>query len=238
MPNKMKRPRQRKPAQKQRPPAPSRGVGLAKLVVPYKVRQHFPTVIQTAQTVPVGFFGSLYAYGTFQFRLSDITNFTKFTVLYDQYMIKSISMHFLPTQRDSIIQFTDVLGGAAALTETMFSGPTYLHMVPDYDDFVSPTTANEVISRPNSQTLDLVSPKSIGIAPKATYKTSDIVGNTSTVVPKGTTWIDCSASNIDHCGFKYAWQIPVFNQSNYTWPYERHLSCIVTYELAFRYPRL
>lgn len=207
-------------------------------MVPYKVRQHFPTVIQLAQSAPIGFFGTLDQFGTFQFRLSDITNFTKFTVLYDQYMIKKVTMTFYPAQRTSILQNTDVLGGAAALTETLFTGPSYLHMVPDYDDFTSPTTANEVISRPNSVTMDLVDPKSISIAPKATYKTSDIVGNTSTVVPKGTTWIDCSASNIDHCGFKYAWQIPVQNQSNYAWPYERRLSAIVTYELAFRYPRL
>lgn len=202
------------------------------------VRELYENTLSCSQVVPIGFFGSLYVYGTFQFRLSNIVNFTKFTVLYDQFMIKKVHLKFIPTQRTDVIQFTDVLGGSAALTSSMFSGPSYLHIVPDFDDFTSPTTVNEVLARPNSTTMDLKDPASISIIPKSTMKTQDIVGNLMTVVPKANQWIDCSNSNVDHLGFKYAWQIPVHNQSSYTWPYERYMATIVTYELAFRYPRL
>lgn len=204
------------------------------LVVPYRIRQHFDSYYTVATTVPSGSLGSVKVYGTNQFRLSDITNFTKFTVLYDQFMIKKIDLHYLPVQRDSVIQYTE----DTKLTETMFTGPGYMHVVTDFDDFSSPSTINEVISRPSSVTLDLARPATFSFVPRSTVKTNDLVSNLMTVVPKSSQWIDCSNSNVDHLGVKWAWEIPAANQSNLDYPYEAAINVLVTYHLAFRYPRL
>lgn len=204
------------------------------LVVPYKVRQHFDAYYSAMGNIPSGSLASLVTYGTNQFRLSDVTNFTKFTVLYDQFMIKKVELMYLPIQRDSVIQYTE----DTKLTETMFTGPSYMHVVTDFDDFTAPTTINEVVSRPNSVTLDLARPAHFSLVPRSTIKTNDLVSNLATIVPKSSQWIDCSNANVDHLGIKWAWEIPLHNQSNLDYPIEQSINVLVTYHFAFRYPRL
>lgn len=207
------------------------------LVINYVVREHYDTAISATQTVVAGSFASVVTFGTMQFRLSNITNNTKFTQLYDQFMIRKVDLHFLPIVRGNVMQWTNTPPGTN-LTDSLFVGPSYFHLVPDFDDFVSPTTITEVVHRPNSVTLDLKDPAKYSIVPKSTVKTADVVSNLMTVVPKACQWIDCSNSNVDHLGLKYAWQIPVSNASTADYPYEASLCIIATYHLSFRYPRL
>lgn len=208
--------------------------GSAKEVVPYVIRQHYDGFFGTSAVINAGTFSSVKTFGTLQFRLSLITNSTKFTTLYDQYMIEKVQLEFLPLQRDNVIQFID----PANLTESMYTGPAYFHLVPDFDDFTAPTTIDEIISRKNSVTLDLSSPVKYTLTPKSTMKTSDIAANVMTLVPKSSQWIDCNTPNIDHLGLKYCWEIPYSNGSTVNYPFDARLTYVVKYWLKFRFPRL
>lgn len=127
-------------------------------------------------------------FGAYNFALTDLTNFTEFTTLYDSFRIVGVKLMFVPK-----------------ITEN--SNPAINHgqfmYVPDYDDDTVPVNILEILERQSNKVKQIPGrPFKIFLRPKAQVNTT-VSGGAQL---KGN-WLKCSTSTATpHYGLKWAWQ--------------------------------
>jgi len=140
-------------------------------------------------------FGSLGKAGSDQgyaqsFQLSDLSNYTEFTNLFDRYRFPSVE-----------IVLDLVVPNTAGSTQFW---PTVL-MWPDYDDATAPSSLNsslEVMSAERLQFSNAVTQFRRSIVPHVDVAALQSGGTSAAALSAQTPWLDCGAPSIAHYGVK------------------------------------
>lgn len=153
--------------------------------------------------------GSTATSNAWTFKLDQVTNYTEFTALYDQYRINRIVARWVPRTTDS--------GQGAGERGNFYS-------VIDYDDSA---TINVVEAQESQNVKRTVTTRShirsfVPAVLAPTYR----VGVTSAYGPKFKQWVDCAYPDVPHYGIKAAVQ----NWDNLGITYD----LIVTFYMSFR----
>lgn len=136
--------------------------------------------------------GQQLVFGSFEFKLSDLTQVSEFTQLYDSYMITKVILHISPHWSEAGIGI-----GRPYLP--------HLGFFLDYDENVSPTSESEFQQRPGYKYMPLDKQIHISLRPRPAGVVQ--TGNGGTVVTATQfgkrQWIDLANTAVEHYGFKY-----------------------------------
>lgn len=129
----------------------------------------------------------------FQQAFSQLPNYTDFTNLYDQYLIKKIVVKMIP--KISQHNLTSTTTGNADLPQ--------VHSVVDYDDNTTPTSVQQLceyqsykMTRGNQIHTRVFVPK------------IELNADSSVSAPKAYQWLDCDAPTLNHRGIKWWFSAP------------------------------
>lgn len=147
----------------------------------------------------------------FLFRLSDLPNVTEFTSLYDQYMIKSVKLHFVNEQTMTSL-------GAAQTTTP------YFYVVRDFDDAATLSTVNAALQYQDVRMVPFYRSHTMTVKPQiALAAYSGAFSSYSAANP----WIDCNSPSVEYYGVKLIIQQNIANNIG-GW------RLWATYKIAFR----
>lgn len=150
---------------------------------------YFGEVIASAQQV----------YGTFQFKLSDLPNFTEITTLFQLYRINCVVMKFMPG-------YSDVAAGQVTRLPVM-------HMANDFNTIAPWTSPNEAFQYQGLKSIRTDKPFSWKIFPKAIIDayTGGVSG--ASILPKARQWCSTATGgeNVLHYGVKYYLDSPALS---------------------------
>lgn len=144
----------------------------------------------------------------FQQTLSQLPNYTDFTNLYDQYMIKKIVVKIIPKITQHNLATTTI--GNSDLPQ--------LHSVIDYDDATTPTSVSQLVEYQTHKMTRGNEVHTRVIVPKVEL---DVAAATS--APKAYQWLDCDASTVNHRGLKFWFNAP--QSANMTVYYDMLVTC-------------
>jgi len=143
-------------------------------------RMYSPTAIQAAAT---------WADGLLSFKIADLPDYTELTALYDQYRVDKLVVHFINGTQPPYTTHQDV--------------GTLLTAV-DFDGGATGLTFNQFLSYESCEVTPHGKTKTITIKPKAELAAIDSTPvNTSSALPAGNVWWDCSITGIQHHGVRY-----------------------------------
>lgn len=131
------------------------------------------------------------AYGA-SFQLSDLTSFTEFTTLFDQYKITGVKLDFIPFADNTTWQVANNGAGVSAP-----GGP--LLITADHDDASPPASANEMLQKQTTKVVPVGRRHRMYIKPKfnlATYSGGGVAPVSG--------WLDNGSTSVPHYGVK-AW---------------------------------
>ena len=141
-----------------------------------------------------------YANGSFTFALNDLTNYTEFTNLFDQYKITKVQIEFKMHTNPYILYSTQPVGGAQAAAPITF--PT-IYLVNDHDDATALTLA-EFKERQSVRRFVLAPNKIIKWSVKPAILNQLYRTAVSTAyAPKYGQFIDCAQADVPHYGVKW-----------------------------------
>lgn len=83
--------------------------------------------------------GSTAYLNSFEFKLSDLPNYSEFTALYDSYQIKGVKFVFVPTFSNATFEV-----GSPTLSTTIYWGAARCYSAIDLNDASNPGTINEI----------------------------------------------------------------------------------------------
>lgn len=128
---------------------------------------------------------------SYQFKLSDLPNYTELTNLYDQYKIKSVQLKFVPT----------VTGSDMNPQATSVALPS-IHSVLDFSDATALTSLNDYLQYSTyKQTAPLKTHKRF-IYPKQLQYAQDQSTGLSALADVKNIWVRSESPNINHLGCK------------------------------------
>lgn len=170
-------------------------------------RRTFKATIQATAALPT--------VGAYAFTLDDMTNYGEFQALFDQYMIESVEVTFMPRATVQSVA-EEAVGGV---------GVPRLHWVRDHDDANVPsTTLNTFLENARVKTELLDKPRKIRITPSTLVETYKGVASTS-YSPAFRKWIDAADANVPHYGLKWYLETP-------GWATNQNV-CDVYYDIEF-----
>lgn len=164
--------------------------------------------------------------GTYILSLDQLPNYTEFTSLYDQYMIKGIKLSFVPSGNSYM---TSTVSGISQVV-----GFSRFNSAIDYDDTGVPVNENELLQYQSLKTTPGYRQHSRYFKPKVqfTVADNDITATTANAGPRGNTWLDCANPSIDHLGLKVWCAAPI--NSGATASTSITYSVYATYYMAFK----
>lgn len=174
--------------------------------------------VRSVNLVTTGTWTYTGTYGALSFKLSDLPNYTEFTNLYDEYRIKAVKLHFVPTSNSNVAQDTSGTTGGQTSVPALY---TWI----DTDDNTAPT---QLTQGQQFQTF-----KAHGMLDR--MRVRSLVPEVSTALYSGSftsygqvknQWIDNNSPSVVHYGLKYAIM-------NGTASYGA-LDIVATYYLEFR----
>lgn len=142
------------------------------------------------------------------FTLNDVISYSDFTVLFDQYRIKKVTLTF----RITTMATSAAPGAGAAVTaDNLLTNPTIFWFV-DQDDSIAPTTA-DMRERMGVRSRQLLPGRPVTLTvnrPRVDTVVFNAVGGSAAVgLGKPSQWFDISQTNIPHQGIK--WMIADFD---------------------------
>jgi len=129
--------------------------------------------------------------GVLAFKLSDMLNYSAFTSIFDQYLIKRITVKF-----ESLAQVVAANDTVAAATIT---APRFYTAI-DYYDSTVPAAPQNVIARTGVTTTRVTRSFSRSFQPLSLAMIYEGVGTGYNPSPR---WIDCADPSVPHYGLKY-----------------------------------
>lgn len=175
-------------------------------------RQYYFTRSCTAPALQTSSAGTTY-YAMY-FQLNQLPNYTEFTNLFDEYMIRKVRVTFVNTACSTITGADQVAG----------RNPPTLYYVIDYDDASAPPNVDAMLQYPGVRYVNsLFRRKSFVLRPKAqavVYSAGTATGSRTNM------WIDCSTPEVPHYGMKFALTAAPNGLIYYT--------VFVRYQLVFR----
>jgi len=134
-----------------------------------------------------------YGYGL---TLSNVTNHTDFTNLYDQYKIEKIRFTLMPRQN-----ITTGVGALQVASAPVFS-------VIDFDDANTPTSIAQLMQYQNLKTTKGTSTHSRVYKPGVQVQTQNSGGGAAFGMTRKSPWLDCADDTVQHNAVKFALQAP------------------------------
>lgn len=148
----------------------------------------------------------------YTFQLSDLSNYTEFTALFDQYRFRNVTVHFTPDLRN------------AQIGSTCADASVYTAIDRDSGQAV---TLNEIVQYSDVKKNDGLSPFKVLVRnPK--YAVAAYSG-AFTSYAQASGWVDCSSPSVQHYGLHVVCPTAVGNSQTYR--------IFVTYDLEFRHVR-
>jgi hypothetical protein len=123
------------------------------------------------------------------FALSQVPNYTNWTINFDKFMLQSVEMVFTPSRSQQ--------NGGSTRTPLFYCAP-------DFDSDATPTSIAEIQRHPRSLTCPLTTAFKRRFKPrvaKTIYKTGLASGYGEGDADQ---WVDCADASIPHFGFMYA----------------------------------
>lgn len=151
----------------------------------FKRKIFYENLIIVNSGTPIGY--------AFQQTLSQLPNFTDFTNLYDQYMIKKVVVKMIPKISQHNLTTTTI--GNADLPQ--------VHSVVDYDDGTTPTSVSQLVEYQSHKMTRGNKIHVRSFVPKIEL-TTDGTAN----APKSYQWIDCDSATVNHRGLKWWFNAP------------------------------
>lgn len=142
------------------------------------VRSAYYADIQPSASVPT--------YGSIQFKLSDLPDYSEFTNLFDEYCISRVKIHFRPAALTN-------------LTGTSYNNPWFIYVV-DKDDAATPTTYDTLMQYPSVRIRSGVRDHMVSFKPRFSVS---IYNGVSDAYGSRTGYIDCSNAAVPHYGLKW-----------------------------------
>lgn len=138
-------------------------------------------------------------YDAYDFKLSDLPDYTEFTNLFDEYYIYKISLMFIPMRTQ-------------LNTNPASTVPWFIYAV-DKDDSAPVTSYDALLQYPAVKITQMTKKVYVTFRPRF----SSVVYNTAVTSGYGsrTGWLDCSNASIPHFGFKYGIDSATLNQYQY-----------------------
>lgn len=171
-------------------------------------RMYSPTAVQA---------GASWADGLLSFKIADLPDYTELTALYDQYRVDKLVVHFISS------------GNAIASVGAQDIG-TLLTAV-DFDGGATGLTFNQFLSYESCEVTSHGRDKIITIKPKAELAAIDVTPvNTSSALPAGNVWWDCSITGIQHHGVRYGLTPYATGYSEYAIWYTLWVEAFVTFK--------
>lgn len=167
---------------------------LPKQIMAQRINQTytFTRTYQGADIIPLYATAAFYSYN---FKLSDLPNYTEFSALFDFYRIDKVIVKFFP-------QVTvGNLGNNLTSTSVLSKVPRIVSVI-DYDDSTALTNLNDAYQYQNMKQGLMTRQHNRVITPKVSttvYKTAITSGYS---VPKTGMWIDCTDADVPHYGLK------------------------------------
>lgn len=121
------------------------------------------------------------------FQLSQLPNYTEFTALYDQYMIKAVKISLIP-------KYTEVALGSTT-QGNMWS-------VVDYDDATPPPNIDTILQYQNLKRTRMSQVHSRYLKPAVSSEVY-ATGLASSYSPKKNVWLDATTAQVEHYGVKF-----------------------------------
>lgn len=166
-------------------------------------RQLIPKIYNFKRTVDLGNINASSAadvLGVMFFKLNDMSGYTEFTSLFDQYKIYKVKVQWFPLQTQATV------GAASAVT------PFILTAV-DYDDKVAPASGSVLLEYANMRTHSFFKNFAITLRPKPQLTAiTQTGGATGVALAPNNVWLDAASSSVEHYGFKYC--IPQVSANN------------------------
>jgi hypothetical protein len=188
----------------------SRAVGSSTAVVPVSVNEKgLSRIHQFVRTgvsnVSIGQNAAgLDTLAAFKFRLSDLTNSTEFTNLFDEYRIVKVELTFRWDHAPATV------GAALNL------GVPPFYTVVDYDDASTPAVITDLFQYESCKMWDLSKgPAVVVVHPKistAAYGAGVFTSYTNT-----RSWVDNASPSVDHYGAKYGFQTSLWGAGGPTY---------------------
>lgn len=127
----------------------------------------------------------------FNIKLSDLSEVSSFTSVFDQYRIRMMRVEILP---------------AVQLSTTASASPpySYLYVVTDYDDSTALATASLALNYQNVKILGPGQGHKRTIAPHVNAYTAEDPNTAQPAESRRTPWLDCAQTAIAHYGIKCA----------------------------------
>lgn len=171
---------------RQRKRFPTRSLMYGKpTVYDFKRQLFYENLFIVSTGVPVGY--------AFEQKLSQLTNSSEFTNLFDQYMIKKIVVKLIP----KITQHN------LATTTTGNSDLPQVHSVIDYDDATTPTSLNQLVEYQSYKMTRGNQVHTRTFVPRV-----ELSAGGADSAPKPYQWIDCDSSSVNHRGMKVWFNAP------------------------------
>lgn len=146
--------------------------------------------------------------GSMAFMLGQCANTSEITNLFDNYRIRKVVLRFDYNQNSA--------PGSSSATagNTNSNAVPLIHLCPDFDDNVVPTSRVDVLQNSYARTIRLDRPYTMALTPRAQ---NGIAGGTNLPAPTGGgvsttaaggllpagTWLDCNSIQIPHFGVKF-----------------------------------
>lgn len=197
----------RRPMRKLRRYRKKRSYAIAR---PFGRSQYFR---RTMQATTIVFPTAVSTFGSFSFTLDSLPNYTEFTNLYDEYMIRKVKIMFLP------------IGATQQITDIITASIPHIAYVIDQDDASAPATMNDLMQYPTVKYVKANRRFAITVSPR--FSQNVYISGISTGYGSRRGFLDCGNPNIPHFGVKYG--LYNSNTANLC-GYQVH----VTYFLAFR----
>lgn len=132
--------------------------------------------------------------GAFKFELAHLSNVSEITNLYDNYRIKMVYVHVIPSFNSSDVAFAGTTGAM---------GIPMLHYTVDNDDAVVPTSRGKVMENSYAKSRRLDAPFTIAVKPRAQNVVATTAGSAAAGMLPVNQWLDCDSTTIPHYGLKF-----------------------------------
>lgn len=141
--------------------------------------------------------------GAYVLSLDTLPNYTEFTTLYDQYMIKGVKLSFVPS-------------ASAYMNNTLSGSPNPLgwsrfHSAIDWDDSTTPANENVILQYSTLKTTPGWKQHSRYFRPKVRQAAviDTTTGAMRAVTANRSPWLDCDSPDVEHYGLKVFCAAPV-----------------------------
>lgn len=138
--------------------------------------------------------------GAFNIRLQDLTNYSNYTTIWDQYRINKIVVRARPIRTTTVVAQVEDVSTPQGTTNI----PSYC-LVKDFDDSITPSSFTQLEARTFAKRRLATQSMSYKFTP-ATL-TSIYQPITSAYAPKYKTWLDCAFPAVPHYGIKFAMEV-------------------------------